>query len=73
MIQGAKATSTKEIKGPRKKGPVAWEALTRAVIAVCRVSVSVEWSAEGEVGRGWALGSWSGWEIGSFGGVSRRA
>jgi hypothetical protein len=60
MIQGAKATSTKEIREPRKKGPVTWEALTRAVMAVWRVSVSVEWSVEGEVGREWELGSWSG-------------
>ena len=62
MIQGAKATSTKEMREPRKKGPVAWDALTRAVIAVWRVVVRLECSGEGMVGRGGVvLGSWLEW------------
>ena len=62
MIQGAKATSTKEMRWPRKKGPVTWEALTRAVIALWRVVVRVECKTEGEDGRGEAeFGSWLEW------------
>jgi hypothetical protein len=62
MIQGAKATSTKEMRGPRKKGPVTWEALTREVMAVWSVVVRVECKSEGEAGRGEVeLGSWLEW------------
>jgi len=75
MIQGAKATSTKEMREPRKKGPVTWDALTRAVMAAWRVEVRDEWSSEGEVGRdGVLLGSWpEWWELDCEGGVRRRA
>lgn len=52
MIHGAKATSTKEMLVPRKKGPVTCEALTRAVIAVWRVDVKVIWRGAGLGGDG---------------------
>lgn len=35
-------TSTKEMLGPRKNGPVTWEALTRAVMADWRVDVRTD-------------------------------
>lgn len=46
-------TSTKEMLGPRKKGPVTWEALTRSVMAAWRVVVRVDClvGLEGEVMR----------------------
>lgn len=75
MIQGAKATSTKEMTGPRKKGPVTWEALTRAVMAFWRVPVRLACKVEGEVGGGEvAFGSWlEWWGLDGVGGVRRRA
>jgi hypothetical protein len=51
MIQGAKVTSTKEMVGPRKKGPVMWEALTRSVMADCRVLVRADCLEGSEVMR----------------------
>src|SRR5271168_5418936 len=46
MIHGANATSTKDGRPPRKKGPVTWEALTRDVMPVWRVVVRVVWRPE---------------------------
>lgn len=51
MIQGAKTTSTNEMVGPRKKGPVMWEALTRSVMADCRAAVSDDCLSGREVVR----------------------
>lgn len=39
MIQGANTTSTNDREGPRKKGPVMCDALTRSVMDDCRVVV----------------------------------